>query len=513
MTTAAQLDTLEAKGLIRLATYRPELEYLFRHWLVQDAAYGSLLKQERRELHRLVGETLETLYPDRLDELAPVLAMHFEQAGDANKAVAYLLTVGRQALEGAAIREAYSAFDRAAVLLPPPSAGERAELQRQRVEIAIGRTRASWAFRPVPELIAEMAAAVPAAEALGDPMLIAAVHLNLALGRMQNGAPAIDPDVRRSLDRVTEIGEQIEDPSLRAMPLAIVGLNQVMTGPLRNGVQALEEAIPLMELRDDLIGASFARGSLAMGYAELGEFDRAEEAAQRATEMAVEGDLIAQLDAQISEAMVQSARGRLDEAGPMAARCVIRAEETGATACAMVSSWVLGDVLKRQGRLEESRDALRRGSEIAMVVDRQVWRPTIQAWLGSTAAALGEQAAAAGEWEESIESARSIGNRLGEAGIRWKHGESAASAGDFKTALTEFELSASILEREGARPRLARVLRGWGETLRAAGAEAEGVERLRRAQELFDELGLLPESQQVAALLAAPAPAFSPPSG
>ena len=38
-----QLDTLEAKGLIRLATLRPELEYLFRHALVQDAAYGSLL--------------------------------------------------------------------------------------------------------------------------------------------------------------------------------------------------------------------------------------------------------------------------------------------------------------------------------------------------------------------------------------------------------------------------------------------------------------------------------------
>ena len=58
-----QIETLEAKGLIRVASHRPELEYLFRHWLVQDAAYGSLLKQERRDLHRQVGEALETLYP------------------------------------------------------------------------------------------------------------------------------------------------------------------------------------------------------------------------------------------------------------------------------------------------------------------------------------------------------------------------------------------------------------------------------------------------------------------
>ena len=51
MTAEIELDTLESKGLIRLAAMSPELEYLFRHQLVQDAAYGSLLKQVRRELH------------------------------------------------------------------------------------------------------------------------------------------------------------------------------------------------------------------------------------------------------------------------------------------------------------------------------------------------------------------------------------------------------------------------------------------------------------------------------
>jgi predicted ATPase len=107
--TDIQLDTLEAKGLIKLATVRPDLEYLFRHALVQDAAYGSLLKQERRELHGKVGEALEQLYPDRRDELAPVLAMHFEQAGDNDKAINYLIAGGRHAIEANAIREAFAA--------------------------------------------------------------------------------------------------------------------------------------------------------------------------------------------------------------------------------------------------------------------------------------------------------------------------------------------------------------------------------------------------------------------
>src|SRR5256885_6437582 len=57
MTARAELNTLEASGLVQVAALEPELEYLFRHALVQDAAYSSLLKQDRRTLHRLAAET------------------------------------------------------------------------------------------------------------------------------------------------------------------------------------------------------------------------------------------------------------------------------------------------------------------------------------------------------------------------------------------------------------------------------------------------------------------------
>src|SRR5688500_8965378 len=139
MTIEPQLDRLEAKGLIRLAAYQPELEYLFRHWLVQDAAYGSLLKQERRELHQQVGDALEALYPERREELAGVLAMHFEQAGRTDKAIENLLTAGRYSLDRNALQEAYTALDRAATRLPPTPADEEDTVRRVRVEGEPGR--------------------------------------------------------------------------------------------------------------------------------------------------------------------------------------------------------------------------------------------------------------------------------------------------------------------------------------------------------------------------------------
>ncbi|MEO6207789.1 MAG: hypothetical protein ABIP77_07525 [Candidatus Limnocylindrales bacterium] len=500
MTTEAHLDTLEAKGLIRLAASRPELEYLFRHWLVQDAAYGSLLKQERRELHRVVGEALETLYPERAGEFAGILAIHFSEAGDTDKAVGYLIAAGQFALDRNAIAEAFSSFDRAATMLPAATDREDDALLRRRVEIALGRGRAGWTFRPIEDVIGDLDAILPAAERLGDLELLAPIHLAVAMSRMQHGERASDPDVRHSLDRIAEIGEALHDPSIRALQLAVIGLTQVFTGPIREGVAALDEAVPLLERRHDLIGAAFARGALAIGYATLGEFGKADDAARYATELAADGDVIAQLDAQIAESMVRSARGQLDEAGPIAQACVMRAEQTGATACVIASSWVLGDIYQRQGRFQEARETLQRGAELSLVVDRMMWRPTLQAWLGTTATSLGDFAAAEGSWEEALATVRSVGNRFGEAGILWKRAEAFAQRGDM-AALADFGASAALLEDLGARPHLARLLRGWGETLRAAGRAAEGDEMLRRALSLLDEMGITGEAASVRAAL------------
>ena len=499
MVAETQLDTLEAKGLIRLASYRPELEYLFRHWLVQDAAYGSLLKQERKLLHGRVGAALEALYPDRRDELAAVLGMHFDEAGEADKAIAYLEAAGRYALDRNALQEAFAAFDRAAKLVPDPVADEDPATARRRVEIQLGRAKASWTFRDIRQVISDLDATRAAADDLGDLDLIAQVHLFLALARLQTGDSADDPAVRASLDRVAEIGDRLGDPSLRAMPLALAGLMQVFTGPIRKGVEALEEAVPLMESGRDFIGASFARGSLAMGYAQLGEFDKAEVASANATELAKSADLIAQLDAQIAESMLRSARGQVDQAIPIAEACVNRATETGASACVMASSWVLGDLLHREGRFEEAKATLRRGSDLSLVVDRVAWRPTLVAWLGGATAALGE--ADEPHWDEALEIARTNHNTMGEAGILAKRAEATARRGDVDAARPDFEAAIRILEREGARPMLARVLRTWGEALRDAGRPGEAEPLLRRALSLFEALEIPGEAGVVQTLL------------
>ncbi|MBL8203281.1 MAG: tetratricopeptide repeat protein [Blastocatellia bacterium] len=108
-----QLNSLETSGLIRLAAVQPELEYLFRHALVQDAAYSSLLKNDRRQLHQNVGEALERLYSQQLNEIAATLALHFEKAEQRDKAVHYFRQAGDRASEGFANTEALAFYQSA----------------------------------------------------------------------------------------------------------------------------------------------------------------------------------------------------------------------------------------------------------------------------------------------------------------------------------------------------------------------------------------------------------------
>jgi len=118
MSLQSQLEALEASGLIRLAQELPEIEYLFRHSLVQEAAYQSLLKQNRRELHRAIGEALEQRQLGALNELAPILAHHFFEAEDAPRALKFYVLAGDQAARKFATVESLAHYTRALEAAP-----------------------------------------------------------------------------------------------------------------------------------------------------------------------------------------------------------------------------------------------------------------------------------------------------------------------------------------------------------------------------------------------------------
>jgi predicted ATPase/DNA-binding SARP family transcriptional activator len=120
-----RLQPLQHADLLRERTRLPEAEVVFKHQLTLETAYDSLLTRKRRTLHGRVAEALEQLYPDRLEGLLGLVAHHWEEAGDTERALHYLQRAGEQAASRYANAEAIGYFTRALALLPEEESDRR----------------------------------------------------------------------------------------------------------------------------------------------------------------------------------------------------------------------------------------------------------------------------------------------------------------------------------------------------------------------------------------------------
>ena len=104
------LSGLETLDIIKARSYRPAVEYIFKHALTQEVVYSGLVKSKRREIHERVGRVIEHLFEDRLSEYYEALAYHFQRGRSLDKAVDYLAKSGQKSLERYALEEAYQYY-------------------------------------------------------------------------------------------------------------------------------------------------------------------------------------------------------------------------------------------------------------------------------------------------------------------------------------------------------------------------------------------------------------------
>ncbi|MDP9264640.1 MAG: hypothetical protein M3O91_00770, partial [Chloroflexota bacterium] len=380
MTAKTELSSLEASGLIRLAALEPDIEYLFRHALVQDAAYSSLPKQERRELHARAAEVLLSLYPQRERELGAVLGMHFEQAGDTARAARHFVDAGEHALERFANQEAGAFFDRAYGHLSGDALdGATLEL---RLRAAVGAAKAGWTFVPVDTLLDRLQRVIGVADGTAEPRLLGEAHFWVVfLRRARGDTPSSSPELQRSLDRLSEIGDTLGDPAARAIPQAFVGLGLATTGRLRAGAELLENALDVMEAGSDPLSAALLADLLTIAYARLGEFAAAERAIGRSERLAERGDAIARLDSMIARSTIALERGDVAESAALSSQCAVDAEALGAVGCSIFSNLTLGEARLELDQPSAAKPALERGHELSIMANIPQARTAAQSWL------------------------------------------------------------------------------------------------------------------------------------
>jgi class 3 adenylate cyclase/predicted ATPase len=131
--TRVALDQLVAAGLVFQRGAPPAAEYQFKHALVQDTAYGTLLRGPRQALHARIAAAIEAKLPEQVAREPEILAYHLGKGGEPERAAVYWRKAGEQAVRRAAAREAIGHFRRALALVEAqPEAAER-----WRAELAI----------------------------------------------------------------------------------------------------------------------------------------------------------------------------------------------------------------------------------------------------------------------------------------------------------------------------------------------------------------------------------------
>ena len=125
------LDRLIQSGLLSRQGPLPHATYLFKHALVQDAAYGTLLREPRRALHAHIAQTLESQFPEIAESQPELLARHCTEAGLIEKAAGLWGRAGQRSLERSALVEAIEQITRAlgqiAALPATPALRRRAD--------------------------------------------------------------------------------------------------------------------------------------------------------------------------------------------------------------------------------------------------------------------------------------------------------------------------------------------------------------------------------------------------
>ena len=166
------LDRLVQAGLLFRQGVPPQASYLFKHALVQDAAYGTLLREPRRALHARIAEAIESQFAETAESQPEILAHHCTEAGLIEKAAGLWGKAGQRSLDRSALAEAAAQFTRALeqiATLPGTPALRREQIKLQVALITPLIHVKGYAAAETKAAAEQARLLIEQAEALGEP--------------------------------------------------------------------------------------------------------------------------------------------------------------------------------------------------------------------------------------------------------------------------------------------------------------------------------------------------------
>ena len=513
------LDRLINAGLLFRQGFGPHATYLFKHALVQDAAYGTLLREPRRALHARIADVLQTRFTEIAESQPELLARHCTEAGLIEQAARLWGKAGQQSQTRSALIEAVAHFTRALDLLA--ALPMTAALRRDRIEAQVGLGNAlvdvkghaapetKSAFRRARDLMKQ-------GDELGEITDDLRVRLSVLIGLWRTAFVAFDGGLMRELaTECLTLAEKQEATVLLSIAHRLVGVTLVNTGELAKARVHLDQSLALFDpathrplpLRfgPDIRVTALPFRALnlwLLGYPEAAQAD-IDDAVKEAREIGQVANLMLALGISNYTHVVC---GNAVAADALADELVALADEKGALLRKAEGVFQKGCALALTGKDAEAVQVITSGITAWRATGATCWTPLHMSYLANVYARLGQFDDARRCIGEAMAASEATGENWCDADIQRIAGDIVVLSGELDTAKAEAHFERALTVARGQQAKsfelraasaLARLWRDQGKRgeardLLAAvyGWFTEGFDTvdLRDAKKLLDEL-------------------------
>ncbi len=491
----------------------PEAAYTFKHALVQDAAYQSMLKSRRIQLHARIADAFERSFPELVQAEPETLARHFTAAALPERAISYWLAAGQRARQRGAHKEAVGHLNSGTALLtevPEEAARTRFEVDLQ---AALGFALTAIKGYAAPEVEAAFSRAHELCQTIGDTSLAIPVLRGITTFHWVRGNL---PTARRFGLQLVQIAECTFDEELSWVAHGMLGgilyyLGQISESEVHLG--KLQAAYDQRKRRS--IVARFGEDTPSTTWcfhghnlAWLGHLDMALAAMRHAVDSARRTDH----PYSVANALCRAAAGRAILRDPVGAtsvakQCMAISEELGFPIPQAIASIVLGWASALDGKVGDGIDQIHDGIALWRSTGAVVTLPFYFALLSEATLARGDAGAAIAAadegWQWSARNSEHAWDCLlhcGRGDALLASGDRAKAEADYETALAWSRERSAKWGELNAGIRLARLWRSEGRTGKARellapiyGWFTEGFDTvvLKEAKALLDEPAFL----------------------
>jgi class 3 adenylate cyclase/tetratricopeptide (TPR) repeat protein len=486
------LVSLSREELIREHSRQPELEYIFKHALTQQAAYDLLLVKRRRAIHKRTAEVLEALHPEGDDEIAALLAHHYLRAEAWEPATTFSRRAGERATRLYALKEAYGHYQNAL------EGAMRLETSdpRRLIDVVLEWTFVSYALRAHEgegdrkALNQRLRHAEEIARRLDDRPRLARVLVWQGNLDMLAGYPT---ESFQKLREGYEIAVENGDEELALLPLFAMTWFMVDQDPGAT-VARLRTVIADARKYARQPGAkeleAHALAVLGLAHARIGQFGEAETAIREALALAPHTrSPIKEADIDLAVAMVYYEMGDMELGLKYSRTGTEHALSVNGMECACTGTFLLGFGHLQMRRIEEALPALEASFALAAPLGKgmQSERIRIQASLAFARFSAGDEHALA-EMETALANARALADNYASAFVSQMLGEAHALTGDFQQAEERYGAALAFYRDKGMTPSMARVLTAMADLYHWQSRSEEAKQARREAKTLWSRL-------------------------